>query len=145
VNYLISTATLHEIISDYAPKSETLIRVGIVGSYARETAHANSDIDLVFDTGGKLVDEAIISAGTGIRSVLRDQFNTKTDIINYNTILTRLNNNNDESPITIQGYKLMLADLKWIWSKKAAKPHSADDLHGKLTHTSRSHEQFPKQ
>ncbi|MCL2385956.1 MAG: site-specific DNA-methyltransferase [Defluviitaleaceae bacterium] len=31
------------------------------------------------------------------------------------------------------------------YSKKAAKPHFADDLHGKLTHTSRNHEQLPRQ
>ena len=113
---MVKSSILFEIIEDHAPKSQTLLRVGLVGSYARETATAKSDIDLVFDTGGKLIDEAILSAGVGIRSVLINQFNIKTDIVNYDTILRRTSENNSPD-IVKQGYENMLNDVKWIWRK----------------------------
>jgi predicted nucleotidyltransferase len=111
---MIVPSTLHEIVADYAPRSKTLFRVGVVGSYARNEACENSDVDLVFDTGGKLIDEAVLSAGLGIKSVLKDQFNTETDIINYATILHKQSN---ADTLETRGYELMMADLKWIWSR----------------------------
>jgi predicted nucleotidyltransferase len=113
---MIAPSILQEIISDYAPKSETLLRVGVVGSYARESFTENSDIDLVFDTGHKLIDEAIMSVGLKIKSILRDQFKLNTDIINYDTITKRINKSHP--PVSANGYNLMLSDLKWIWSKE---------------------------
>jgi len=117
---LIASTTLHEIIADFAPESKTLLRVGVVGSYARDEACAKSDIDIVFDTGGKLIDEAVLSAGIGIKCVLKDQFNTETDIINYATIIKR-QTETGVLPALTRGYELMLADLKWIWNREECK------------------------
>ena len=113
---MVKPSTLYEIIADYAPTSQTLLRVGLVGSYAREEAGDKSDVDLVFDTGDTLSQEAILSAGLGIRGGLRNQFNINTDIINYNTIIKKVSQPG-QHPIEARGYELMLEDLKWIWRR----------------------------
>ena len=113
---MLNHKILNEIIADHAPMSATLQRVGLVGSRARDDFKKNSDVDLVFDTGDKLIDEAVLSAGLLIKSIIRDQFSTGVDIINYNTILIKANEKTETELITL-GYSLMLKDLKWIWSK----------------------------
>ena len=61
----------------------------LVGSYANRTATPHSDIDLVFDTNHKLIDEAVLATGLSIKKILQDQFNLSTHIINYHTIQTK--------------------------------------------------------
>jgi len=114
---MLSLTILTEIIHDTAPTSETLKQVGIVGSYANNNASPKSDVDLVFNTDNNLIDEAILSAGLTIKKILADQFNIDTDIINYNTILKRVNEPNDLHILEINGYKKMLQDLKWLWRR----------------------------
>ena len=109
---------LHEIINDIAPESTTLRRVGVVGSFARGTSGEHSDIDLVFDSGHNLIDEAILSAGIKIRKILQDQFGMRTDIINYHTIVRKVSDGTARSP-ELAGYKQMLDDLQWIWAREA--------------------------
>lgn len=113
---MLNIDTLSEIISDTAIESETLYRVGLVGSFARGDFTISSDVDLVFDTDNKLIDEAIMTAGLKIRSIIYDQFRKKTDIINYYTILKYKEYN--DSNVCTEGYKKMLEDIIWLWRKK---------------------------
>ena len=114
---MLSLSILGQIISDTAPASTTLQRVGIVGSYARGTHTETSDIDLVFDTGSKLIDEAIMSAGIQIKTILGNQFNKAVDIINYNTIIIRCEKNSGIHFLESFGYRHMLENLKWVWRR----------------------------
>ena len=114
---MIPLSTLQEIIDDVAPISQTLMQVGLVGSYANNTATSKSDVDLVFVTNHKLIDEAALSAGFMIKKILSDQFNIDTDIINYNTILKRVDEPKNLHPLEIDGYKKMLKDVKWLWRR----------------------------
>jgi len=109
---------LYEIVADIAPISTTLERVGLVGSYANGTSNEHSDIDLVFDSGNKLIDEAVLSAGIKIRNILQDQFGLRTDIVNYHTIV-RKNLDGVGHSLELAGYKKMLEDLQWIWRREA--------------------------
>ena len=116
---MVKPVTLYEIVADYAPSSNTLQRVGLVGSYARGDAEEKSDVDLVFDTGGSLIDEAVLSAGMGIRWVLKNQFDTDTDIISYEAMVRKTNKPTiRQHSIETRGYELMLKDLKWIWRRE---------------------------
>jgi predicted nucleotidyltransferase len=114
---MLSLATLTEIIKDTAPGSQTLQQVGLVGSYADNSANTKSDVDLVFDTGDNLIDEAALSVGLAIKKILADQFSIDTDIIDYNTILKRVDDPNGLHVLEVNGYKKMLHDLKWLWRR----------------------------
>ena len=114
---MLSLSILGRIISDTAPTSTTLQRVGIVGSYAIGNHTEASDVDLVFDTGSKLIDEAIMSAGMQIKSILGNQFSKSVDIINYNTILLKCDRDADIHCLELFGYKHMLECLQWIWRR----------------------------
>ena len=114
---MLSLSVLGQIISDTAPASTTLQRVGIVGSYATGTHTETSDVDLVFDTGSKLIDEAIMSTGIQIKAILGNQFNKAVDIINYNTIIIKCENNACIHNLELFGYKHMLDCLRWVWRR----------------------------
>ncbi len=106
---------LKEIIQDYAPRSDTLNRVGLVGSFARGDWTEYSDIDLVFDTGQELLSEAIESSALMIRKILIDQFRLRCDIVPYKTILKY--KDKDSEDIITMGYKKMFEDLIWLWER----------------------------
>ena len=114
---MLTISTINRIVNDIAPTSATLTRVGIIGSYATGENTSESDVDLVFDTGGKLIDEAVMTAGLQIKAILSDQFNTQTDIVNYHTILNKCNNDKCCHHLETLGYKHMLESLIWIWRK----------------------------
>jgi len=117
-NPIISNRQLIEIINDSAPLSATLRRVGIVGSYARGSETNDSDVDLVFDVNGVLIDEAVLSAGLKIKSILGNQFQKEIDIINYDTILNRTNGENSGlHALEIEGYMKMRDEIRWLWRK----------------------------
>ena len=113
---VLTKSVLQEIINDVAPNSVTLKRVGLVGSFSRDDFTDKSDVDLVFDTGEKMIDEAVLSAGLKIRSIISNQFDCDVDIINYATIILRANEEN--STYCVEGYRKMLEDLKWIWRRE---------------------------
>jgi len=113
---VLTKSVLQEIIKDVAPNSVTLKRVGLVGSFSRDDFTDKSDVDLVFDTGEKIIDEAVLSAGLKIRSIISNQFDCDVDIINYATIILRANEEN--STYCVEGYRKMLEDLKWIWRRE---------------------------
>ena len=113
---VLTKSVLQEIIKDVAPNSVTLKRVGLVGSFSRDDFTDKSDVDLVFDTGEKMIDEAVLSAGLKIRSIISNQFDCDVDIINYATIILRANEEN--STYCVEGYRKMLEDLKWIWRRE---------------------------
>ena len=114
---MFSLSVLNQVINDTAPASATLKRVGIVGSYATDAYTKDSDIDLVFDTDSKLIDEAVMSAGLQIKTILNNQFNKNVDIINYNTILQKCEQHADAHYLEVLGYENMLKTLKWVWRK----------------------------
>jgi len=113
---VLTKSVLQEIIKDVAPNSVTLKRVGLVGSFSRDDFTDKSDVDLVFDTGEKIIDEAVLSAGLKIRSIISNQFDCDIDIINYATIILRANEEN--SIYCVEGYRKMLEDLKWVWRRE---------------------------
>lgn len=106
---------LEKIINDYAYKSDTLKRIGIVGNFARGDYNDESDIDLVFDSDNHDISDDILKVGLPIKSILSNQFNRNLDIINYQTILNR---KDIESENYIRcGYQKMYEDLIWIWRR----------------------------
>jgi len=110
---MVSFDTLLNIISDYAPASQKLTKVGVIGSYARNEQSDISDVDLVFMTPDGNIDEPLATVAMPIRSVLRNQFRVDLDVVNYQTILNRAG-----SPDGLHfqdGYRSMLRDLRWVW------------------------------
>ncbi len=122
----ITLDILKRIIQDTAPKSKTLKRVGLVGSFARNDFTEYSDIDLVFDTGSERIDEAVLSTGLKIKKIVKDQFGRELDVIPFLTILKKNEemdslNQKDQSDSTLvecfflKGYQKMKNDLIWLW------------------------------
>lgn len=107
----LKLGTLVRIAQDIAPQSTTLLRVGIVGSYARGDNTEYSDVDLVFQTSTGDLDEAC-DIGMRIKRILYDQFMKKADIINYDTILYKSQNDDPTG-----GYAQMLKDIKLLWER----------------------------
>jgi predicted nucleotidyltransferase len=110
---MISLPVLQEIIKDTTTETSTIKRIGITGSYVRGDTTERSDIDLIFDIEGSLLDDAAYKAGTSIKSIVGDQFGHDVDVIIYGTILAKIEKQGN--PLAVSGYKQMLNDLKWIW------------------------------
>ena len=120
---MVSLGTLINIISDFAPRSLKLSKVGLIGSYARNEQSSDSDVDMVFMTPDGNIDEPLIAVAMPIRSVLLNQFRVGLDVVNYRTILNRANAASD---LYFQdGYKQMLRDLRWVWEGNARSESSA--------------------
>ena len=110
---------LENIIKDGILLCPHVKRIGLIGSYARNQQHDNSDVDLILDTDNDLFREALKSFGTYVSDVLDYQFNKRLEIVRYSLALKRAN----EEPASIEnwyyqeGYQQMLKEVRWIYER----------------------------
>lgn len=114
----LTSAVINRIINDIAPTADGLRRVGVVGSYARNDYTISSDVDLVFDMEKGAEDAILASTGARLRAIFMNQFRTNLDVINYNSILQRLDEPEKLTCYQVDGYRQMLIDLIWIWERR---------------------------
>lgn len=114
---VVDLESITRVVTYFCDRSDSIKRVGIVGSYARGTQDKFSDIDLVYDAYD--YDRVYKEVIEPIVFVLDDQFIKRADSIYYRDILAHKEHKGPER--WAEGYRQMLSDLIWIWGDKNGK------------------------
>jgi len=116
----LTTDILKNIVFYYARNHHHIVRIGVVGSFARKTNTASSDIDLLIEvhSSGDFTD-IINTIGPEIQHVLDYQYNRRLDIVNYATALHRAQTKPQNYYDYYQeGYQQMIREVLWLYERQ---------------------------
>lgn len=101
------------IVEDCVKNNKKILKVGLVGSYARGDFNNDSDIDFVFHMNEKDEEDVMLDLGIRLENIFNTQFNKDVDIIIHDWIDRRQKKSTE--PIEKFGYEQMKKDLVWLW------------------------------
>ena len=115
----LNTSILKRIIQDGITRCEGIEKIGLIGSFAKGTQHAASDVDLlVKTTEGFAANEMLETFGLFVAHVLDYQFNKKLDIVKYETAQKRAHTQPTRGAWYNQaGYQNMLKEVVWLYER----------------------------
>lgn len=103
------------IVRDCAETTAHILKVGLVGSYARGDFAECSDIDFVFHMDKDFAEDVVLDLGTRLENIFYSQFNKKIDVIIYDNISKSIERTAE--PLILKAYKQMEIDLLWLWER----------------------------
>lgn len=115
----LTESILKKIILDGVEFSPSIKKVGLIGSYARNTQTKTSDVDLIIDIEDHLFNNMLSEFGRFVEHILDYQFNKKLDIVRYNLARKRAFEDceNLENWYFREGYEQMLREVRWLYER----------------------------
>ncbi|MCL2015491.1 MAG: nucleotidyltransferase domain-containing protein [Defluviitaleaceae bacterium] len=111
--------TLHNFLCYRCKNISNIVKIGVIGSYARNTQTAKSDIDLTVDVVGHYsdIDETLID----LADALEDNFGKEVDIVKWKDVLYYSSHEPSELYwYWKEGYQQMKEQVKWIYERNDA-------------------------
>lgn|GEM_PF-927100 len=109
---------LQRIIAKNLPLCPDIQRIGLVGSYARNSQNKNSDVDLVIDTDDSQFRQMLAGFGMRLSEILDYRFNKHLEIVRYSLVVKRAAGEPEaDNWYYRDGYKQMLDEVIWLYER----------------------------